>query len=1194
MGSPMAGMPFGTPSSLSAFDEKRETFRRLFTGAHDTDSEASQHSRRADILRRAYEHERSTGCDAIKSSAILEDAVVAARKAVEHTSTRDRFYRPARLSDLCRLLQMLYEHRTSQGHGQKTPESLRLRKEAIDMASQAAHTTPEGDRSGNRAARFSRLAHLQLDLGFKMTKNLQDLDKAIDAARTAVKATPPGSVYRAARLGFLAQALEARFKHRHNPADLREAITIAKLAVSVEGQDVRRASRQHRPHPPSQRGLAGRLGHLAAMCSSLWMLERHQGQVHLLDEAVRYAREAEALTPAGPSKALRLRNLSMMLVRRHEAGGSETKEKDIHLDEAVVLAKESVGRTMATTPEDQQILSSRLTNLSRVLLARYEHLGKDVDLTKATENAERALRLPATKWTRCCTLNLLATIYQLRFRDSLNSEHLEKAIEFARRAVTEMPTAGILSNLANALEMGYKRFRARGYLSEALHYAEEALRISAASQYTDSDRAARHSDLASILETSARTRRDDGASGDMKKALQHALRAVELTQPSDPHRPRRLSVLGSTLAGIPQRAPNIQDPALDGVIKSVEETIDSGAVRGPYLGALQSNLGRMFELNGDRDKARAVYEKVAMSRSSPPLMRILALRRAGILYAERGAWLRALDMFGEAISLLSNGETLQSLRLDDHEHTLSQLSGLSALSAAAALEAHNLRPDSHHEALVWAERGRGVIAKLAVNTPLRLIPDAPDKPKTDDGPGMSLRRLLSKSRAAWQNWGKKSAAASTQGSIKIGGVLSYVETQLTDANLRELAKPGPIVSFNATIYGTNGAFIITASHGVHFEPLCDLRYNELERYARLLNDLKNSSQHRMEATATLKDILPWLWRNAVRPVLEYLEFRGDPGPDGRPRRVWWVSSGLLGSFPLHAAGTDWSKDSTECALRRVVSSYVPSVMGLLLGRQARRHIQLLPSTSNTNNDPRKRLLFIAVPQPINSRMDRLNVTAELDALEQSAGSSSAFAIQKIENPPKATVLDLLARDSAPIVHFACHGTSEQEKPSKSALLLRTERLTAGELMTMMHTNMAEAGRGRLRLVRAELAYISACSTAKNGCPDLVDEAIHLASALFLIGFPNVVGPLWEALDKAAPRVTGQFYEHLAEALKGGKEKGMGMGMGKARGKENGEHDEGLRQRAVADALHKTTLEWVKTPRGTRDLTNWASFVHIGV
>ncbi len=75
-----------------------------------------------------------------------------------------------------------------------------------------------------------------------------------------------------------------------------------------------------------------------------------------------------------------------------------------------------------------------------------------------------------------------------------------------------------------------------------------------------------------------------------------------------------------------------------------------------------------------------------------------------------------------------------------------------------------------------------------------------------------------------------------------------------------------------------------------------------------------------------------------------------------------------------------------------------------------------------------------------------------------------------------------------------------------------------------------------------MAYLSACSTARATNSRLLDEAIHLASAFQMAGFPHVIGTLWEIGDKIAVEIARAFYstitnpdgtidaDHAAEAL----------------------------------------------------------------
>jgi CHAT domain-containing protein len=97
-------------------------------------------------------------------------------------------------------------------------------------------------------------------------------------------------------------------------------------------------------------------------------------------------------------------------------------------------------------------------------------------------------------------------------------------------------------------------------------------------------------------------------------------------------------------------------------------------------------------------------------------------------------------------------------------------------------------------------------------------------------------------------------------------------------------------------------------------------------------------------------------------------------------------------------------------------------------------------------------------------------------------------------------------------HFACHGNSDLADPSSSHLVLadhQTQPLTVVDL-------------ARLRMDTAELAFLSACSTARPGIR-LADEAIHLAAAFQLAGYRHVIGTLWPIGDQHAVDIADGIY-----------------------------------------------------------------------
>ncbi|GAB3003045.1 hypothetical protein GCM10027184_69890 [Saccharothrix stipae] len=65
----------------------------------------------------------------------------------------------------------------------------------------------------------------------------------------------------------------------------------------------------------------------------------------------------------------------------------------------------------------------------------------------------------------------------------------------------------------------------------------------------------------------------------------------------------------------------------------------------------------------------------------------------------------------------------------------------------------------------------------------------------------------------------------------------------------------------------------------------------------------------------------------------------------------------------------------------------------------------------------------------------------------------------------------------------------------------------------------------MRLDRAELAYLSACSTARTSLWH-ADEAIHLVSAFHLAGYRHVIGSLWPLADNVASDAAATFYREL--------------------------------------------------------------------
>src|SRR5271170_7891865 len=114
-------------------------------------------------------------------------------------------------------------------------------------------------------------------------------------------------------------------------------------------------------------------------------------------------------------------------------------------------------------------------------------------------------------------------------------------------------------------------------------------------------------------------------------------------------------------------------------------------------------------------------------------------------------------------------------------------------------------------------------------------------------------------------------------------------------------------------------------------------------------------------------------------------------------------------------------------------------------------------------------------------------------------------------PNKENVSTALERYQ--IVHLSCHGQSNATDPSQSRFLLHDWQTTP----------FAVSDLSSLNLQKAKFAFLAACRTADIQDIKLIDESIHLCSAVQLAGFPSVIGSLWEVVDKEAAQLAGDVY-----------------------------------------------------------------------
>jgi CHAT domain-containing protein len=180
-----------------------------------------------------------------------------------------------------------------------------------------------------------------------------------------------------------------------------------------------------------------------------------------------------------------------------------------------------------------------------------------------------------------------------------------------------------------------------------------------------------------------------------------------------------------------------------------------------------------------------------------------------------------------------------------------------------------------------------------------------------------------------------------------------------------------------------------------------------------------------------------------------------------------------------------------------------------------------------------------------------NTKQELDNIRRHLGDRDHIVLEGVEGTRQKVMKEM---EECHWIHLACHGVQRPDEPTKSALILQDGHLMLEELV-------------KLRLPKAELAFLSACQTT-TGDEKLSEEAVHIAGGMLLAGYRGVVATMWSIQDELAPEVTDEFYAHIIE--------------------------EGKRPdpSKAAEALH-ASVQKLRKKSGV-SFIDWIPFVHLGV
>lgn len=941
-------------------------------------------------------------------------------------------------------------------------ESIRLGRNAVKNTS-VNHP--------HRAAFLNNLGNRLSDKYFR-TADVKCLGEAIVNAGQAVEITPEGHPDRAAWLNDLGVLLGERFSSTGTMDDLKEAINIGRQAVNAT--------------PPNHPDRAGRLNNLGSLLSDRYS---RTGEETDLKGAIETGREALDATPEDhPDRAAFLNNLGLRLSLQHSRTGAMDT-----LKEAIRHGREAVD----ATPPDHPERSGRMGNLGVLLGNMFSCTGVMDDLEEAIQYERRALEVtPPNHPRRSACFNNLAVRLKHRYLRTQSLGDLEESIELGRQAVDATPShhpdrARRLDNLGDLLGRRYSRTGLMKDLEEAIRIEREVIRVLPEGH---PDRPACLSNLG--IRLSHRFSKTDQMS-DLEEAIQIGRQAVNDTPHGHLSQAGWLNNLGSLLGGsfLKTEAMAELDEAICHARRSVEATPESHPDRAGRL----TNLGVLLGCRYSRTRAEEHLEESvtcldqALAQTSSPL---LSRIRAGILSVHYlvtiPAWHRAYETARVAINLIPLLSP-QSLQNSDKQYVLGQIAGFCSDAAAVALQAG----EGPLRALDILEQGRGVLATsieeiradvedLRKEHPalvaefIRLQDEfsKPTTPKCNDELEYSTTPHLDNRYQAEKDLNRLL--------ITIREKLGFERFLLppSEAAMRNAAELGPIIVVNTSQYRCDA--ILIEQKQISSVALLHLEYSTMQSRAKS-GDLRGSHA------------LAWLWDGIANPILSALGITNPPSDNNWPH-VWWIPTGPLTGFPLHAAGRH-SGGSSEAVLDRVMSSYSSSVKAIIRARQRPLVASfstkaLVVAMDNTPECP---------PLPFASK--------ELDVLR---GLYESMAINTVE--PGRRVNDVMSQMlQCKIFHFAGHGHTDIHDPSKSNLILEDGKLMVANLLEQ-----------NLRQTSPFLAYLSACGTGRVHDEQFFDESIHLISAFQLAGFRHVIGTLWEVNDELCVDVARITYEEMRD------------------------------------------------------------------
>ncbi|KAH7159520.1 CHAT domain-containing protein [Dactylonectria estremocensis] len=1001
-------------------------------------------------------------------------------------------------------------------------KAISISRQVIDLTSESHTKWPD------------YLTSLSFRLGdrYSMTGMSHDLDEAIQIGREAIELTPEDFPGKARRLSNLGALLHDQFESVGDAANLEEAIQIGSKAVDLT--------------PEGDPDRVVFLSNLGALLRSQYA---RSGLLSDLEEAIRVGQEA--ITTAEddyPDMETLLSNVATQFGDKYFSTGDLTD-----LGEAIRMGREAIDKTPQDSPDRGRYLNTLAIQLHRKFL----RLGTTEDLENAIQLCQEALQIleltPHKRQDKAACLSNLGSQLGDKYSTTEDVTILEEAIHFGREAVSITPEddpyravwlgnlaillgkrIGVMADLEEAIELGRhvvehtstnfpERARYLNTLSVQLHLRfsrkgeypdlEEAIRLGRASidltPENHPERAPHLSNLALCLQArhmAIRQGDDPDAprqTGDIREAISFAKQAVDATPEGHPRRAdylNNVSVCFRANYG-ETRSKETLDEAIFFGREAVKAAPDGTAFRATWLMNVAALLRDRFMLHKTErtgmEEALLYNESVLHQSTSPIASRLMAGREILDCSAIISEWQRGYDAAAVAVKLIPKLISRSSDNPDKH-FLLGHVFFLASDTAAVALRLQK----EPLVALQILEQGRGVLAasleEMRTDV-LDLQRSYPELARQFDNLRSELTQPVMRSTTlsdAFQQAGELQQNRQYRANEELDRLIVEIREQPgfedflqapSKTDIEAAAKDGAIVVVNASKHGCDA--ILIQPQKIWSLALPRLKTKDIYEKADK-NDWGSL------------ETLAWLWDVAMEPILDALGFTQlplNPSEDNWPH-IWWVPTGRLAEFPLHAAGHH-NAGSSETVLDRVMSSYSSSVKALV-------HSRRRPAITSTSS-----ALLVAM-EKTRGYSWLPHAAAEIKVVR---GLCESMALSPIK--PKRRKQEMISHlMECKIFHFAGHGYTDATDPSQSHLLLEdSEELSVG---TLLEVNLRERS--------PFLAYLSACGTGQIKDTSYLDESTHLIGGYQLAGFRHVIGTLWEVDDKLCVDMARITYEAIGE------------------------------------------------------------------